>query len=31
MANYTTLRQGNSNTAENKKLQQALKDAGYGS
>lgn len=31
MGNYVTLRQGNSNTAENKKLQQALKDAGYGS
>lgn len=31
MATYTTLRQGNSNTEENKKLQQALKDAGYGS
>ena len=31
MATYTTLRQGNSNTSENKKLQQALKDAGYGS
>ena len=31
MAGYITLRQGNSNTEENKKLQQALKDAGYGS
>ena len=31
MATYTTLRKGNSNTEENKKLQQALKDAGYGS
>lgn len=31
MANYTTLRQGNGNTEENKKLQEALKNAGYGS
>lgn len=27
---YAILRQGNNNTSENKKLQQALKDAGYG-
>lgn len=31
MAEYTTLRQGNSNKEETRKLQQALKDAGYGS
>lgn len=31
MANYTTLRRGNGYTEENKRLQQALKDAGYGS
>ena len=31
MATYTTLRQGNGNTEETKKLQQALKDQGYGS
>lgn len=31
MANYVTLRPGNGNTEENKKLQQALKDVGYGS
>lgn len=31
MANYTILQKGSSNTAEIKKLQQALKDAGYGS
>ena len=31
MAGYTTLSRGNGYTAENKKLQQALTDAGYGS
>ena len=31
MGTYTTLWQGNSNTAENKKLQKLLKDVGYGS
>ena len=31
MATYTTLQKGSSNTEETKKLQQALKDNGYGS
>ena len=31
MANYVTLRKGSGNTVENKRLQQALKDRGYGS